>query len=524
MIGKSDNIAFFLFIIIFYVSFSSIYSITAEPQDSLNSPSLKNYFFRSNENLNNNFILINEKLDEFNKFLDNLFNLNIYNFVEKTLQAELTKKKINYFEDNKLDSSILSEIKSNQIGKSNTTANNDKKAPLANNDKKAPVVNNDKKAPVANNDKKPPVANNDKKAPLANDDKKPPVANNDKKAPVANNDKKAPLANNDKKAPVANNKTISVSDPNNKTISVSEVKLNNKTNNTAEKSSLPSLSNSIVTPNNKEKETVSTSSSDTGLKKQLEESKSSLNKIKYSNGDIKDKITSIIDILKDLDEKQSKLIIELKMNLAEANKESNRNFDMVKEKTDKIENELEKQKKNAIDIKILYKQSENLSKRINNADSKSREISNALSGLTNEFTKVKYKIISDKIDSDNKMVAINKKLSQQLRIMYTTQILDSQKQAEVIQNKLGELNSKVKLIKARLPENNNVCFLLSNCGSCTSNPTCGWCSMSQECVPGSKNGPSNGQCTFFDYGSCGGPRECGSYNNCGVNLLLFIYF
>ncbi len=470
MIGKSDNIAFFLFIIIFYVSFSSIYSITAEPQDSLNSPSLKNYFFRSNENLNNNFILINEKLDEFNKFLDNLFNLNIYNFVEKTLQAELTKKKINYFEDNKLDSSILSEIKSNQIGKSNTTANNDKKAPLANNDKKAPVVNNDKKAPVANN------------------------------------------------------KTISVSDPNNKTISVSEVKLNNKTNNTAEKSSLPSLSNSIVTPNNKEKETVSTSSSDTGLKKQLEESKSSLNKIKYSNGDIKDKITSIIDILKDLDEKQSKLIIELKMNLAEANKESNRNFDMVKEKTDKIENELEKQKKNAIDIKILYKQSENLSKRINNADSKSREISNALSGLTNEFTKVKYKIISDKIDSDNKMVAINKKLSQQLRIMYTTQILDSQKQAEVIQNKLGELNSKVKLIKARLPENNNVCFLLSNCGSCTSNPTCGWCSMSQECVPGSKNGPSNGQCTFFDYGSCGGPRECGSYNNCGVNLLLFIYF
>jgi len=100
--------------------------------------------------------------------------------------------------------------------------------------------------------------------------------------------------------------------------------------------------------------------------------------------------------------------------------------------------------------------------------------------------------------------------------MYTTQILESQKQSTIIQENLQQFNLRIKEIKSRLPQTENVCSLLTNCGSCTSNPNCGWCSMSQECVPGTIDGPSNGQCSLFDYGSCGGPIDCGSYNNCNV--------
>ena len=446
MIGKFHNIAFLLFITIFFVILSSISSVSIEQKISLSSPNMKEISFKTNENYKSNLILINEKIDNFNKFLDNLVTINIYNIFEKSLQGELTKNKKNYFEKNNLDSSILTQIKSNETNTNKTDTDN--------------------------------------------------------------------LNKKQEEGKPAENKTIAVSD------SKKEI----KTNNPAETILNSPSSGSTITLNHKKEDSSAKSASaeSNDLKKELQESKSDLEKIKYGSDDLKEKTNKILDKLKDIDEKQTKLIIELKMDLTEANQHSNKNYDMLNEKTDKLEKELEIQKKNAIDIKTLYGQAENLSNRIDNADTKSREISDALSTLTDDFRNIKFRIISDKIDSDNKMIAINKKLTQQLKIMYTTQILDSQKQAEEIQNKLAEFNSKVKQIKAKLPESDNACSLLTNCGSCTSNPNCGWCSMSQECVPGTKNGPSNGQCSFYDYGSCGGPRDCGSYNNCGVKFFYFV--
>lgn len=454
MIGKLDNLAFLLFIMIFYVNVSSIFSMSIEPKKSLISPSNDDLPYKNDAKYNNNFILINEKLDNFNKFLDNMISLNIYNFFEKSLEKELTKSKKIYLEKINLDSSILTQIKSNDTDSNKTDAHNTVE-----------------EKPI----------------------EKPA---DDKAAPVSD-------TKEENKGNSANDTDVNPNPP------------NSASTETVKETKEDSSQTSAIT--------ISSSEEKKELKKDLEQSKSDLDNIKYGTEDLKDKTNKILDKMKDLDEKQTNLIIEIKRSLKESNEQSNRNIDLVNEKTDRLEKELELQKQNAIDIKTLYEQAETLSKRIDNADSKSRELSDSLSSLTDDFRNVKFKIISDKIDSDHKMVVINKKLTQQLKIMYTNQILDSQKQAEEIQNKLAEYNSKVKQIKARLPETDNVCSLLTNCGSCTSNPNCGWCSMSQECVPGTKNGPSNGQCTFFDYGSCGGPRDCGSYNNCGVRFLRIFF-
>ncbi len=266
----------------------------------------------------------------------------------------------------------------------------------------------------------------------------------------------------------------------------------------------------------KSKETIKPPDNKSEIEKDLEKRKYTIENIKYSSDDVKEKTSKVLDILKDIDEKQTRLISDLTNLFKESEKNVNEKVEDVKERTDKLKQEIELQKKNAIDISALYSETSNLFKNIGTVDANTRKISDALNNLTDDFKNIKFKIYSDKINSDNKMSLINKKLTQQLKIMYTTQILESQKQSTIIQENLQQFNLRIKEIKSRLPQTENVCSLLTNCGSCTSNPNCGWCSMSQECVPGTIDGPSNGQCSLFDYGSCGGPIDCGSYNNCNV--------
>jgi hypothetical protein len=92
-----------------------------------------------------------------------------------------------------------------------------------------------------------------------------------------------------------------------------------------------------------------------------------------------------------------------------------------------------------------------------------------------------------------------------------------------VENKIGDLNdeikkldSKIKEIKAQLPDINNACSMYNSCVSCTSGPGCGWCSVSSRCVPGSSEGPNDGSCTFFEFGSCSGPKDCDSYKDCDL--------
>ena len=114
------------------------------------------------------------------------------------------------------------------------------------------------------------------------------------------------------------------------------------------------------------------------------------------------------------------------------------------------------------------------------------------------------------------MDQINKNISKELEQNYSGKILDSQKKIADLNKIIENDNKKIKQIKNRLPNVDSNCGTYTNCRSCTASEKCGWCSLSSTCIPGDKNGPNKGQCSFYEYGTGSGPRSCDSYENCGV--------
>merc|ERR1712032_1287769 len=125
------------------------------------------------------------------------------------------------------------------------------------------------------------------------------------------------------------------------------------------------------------------------------------------------------------------------------------------------------------------------------------------------------KISAFKKYTNKKMEQINKNIAKELQQNYSGRILDSQKKIDDLNKIILEDNNKIKNIKNKLPNVDGNCGIYENCRSCTASETCGWCSLTNACVPGTKDGPSKGQCSFFEFGSCSGPRSCDSYDKCG---------
>jgi len=137
-----------------------------------------------------------------------------------------------------------------------------------------------------------------------------------------------------------------------------------------------------------------------------------------------------------------------------------------------------------------------------------------------DMNNTKSKIIEDKQNQNNKLDIINKKLDQSMNLKLTSEIINSQNKINKLQTQISKLKIDIRNIKNKLPDDSK-CNIYSNCGSCTADSNCGWCSVTKTCVGGNANGPSRGQCSFFNYGSCGSPRKCGDYNKCGVIKLKF---
>jgi len=79
---------------------------------------------------------------------------------------------------------------------------------------------------------------------------------------------------------------------------------------------------------------------------------------------------------------------------------------------------------------------------------------------------------------------------------------------------IRKLKLRISHIKSKLLNPNSVCSKLQSCDSCTANPLCGWCSMTQACVEEDEKGPLSGSCTFYDFKTCPGSKECNSYKHC----------
>ncbi len=51
------------------------------------------------------------------------------------------------------------------------------------------------------------------------------------------------------------------------------------------------------------------------------------------------------------------------------------------------------------------------------------------------------------------------------------------------------------------------CRVFTDCGTCTAQPTCGWCANSSHCLTGTVSGPDNGACRNSDWRPM--PMNCG---------------
>jgi hypothetical protein len=120
------------------------------------------------------------------------------------------------------------------------------------------------------------------------------------------------------------------------------------------------------------------------------------------------------------------------------------------------------------------------------------------------------------IDSSQKLDGINQKLAKQLENQLYLQLYALQNEVTEITEDINKLDDRLDIIRLKIPETDTFCSLFSNCFSCTSNAGCGWCSMSNKCIEGAKEGPLDGSCTFWEYGKCSAPKQCNDYKSCDL--------
>ena len=184
------------------------------------------------------------------------------------------------------------------------------------------------------------------------------------------------------------------------------------------------------------------------------------------------------------------------------------------QKLEDLEKTLKEQAKYFEDIKRLLDEVDNLSVQMNKTESKNEEILTSVGDLKELYSLLDYKMTATSLQMDNKLNMINAKLVNQLKIQLSNQLLNLQRDIADCQDQIEKLKNKIKILKSKLPNPDSVCTMYNSCASCTTNPACGWCSISQQCVDGDEKGPADGSCTFYEYNICGGPRECDSYKDC----------
>ena len=57
------------------------------------------------------------------------------------------------------------------------------------------------------------------------------------------------------------------------------------------------------------------------------------------------------------------------------------------------------------------------------------------------------------------------------------------------------------------------CSQKTSCSTCIASASCGWCRSTKKCVQGDNIGPTEGTCSFYDYGKCS-ESGCNGYRDC----------
>jgi hypothetical protein len=183
-------------------------------------------------------------------------------------------------------------------------------------------------------------------------------------------------------------------------------------------------------------------------------------------------------------------------------------------KIEALEKAIQEQSKIVDDIKTVSSDVTVLSLQMNITEERNKELSKAVEEMKDLYKALEYKLTASSLETDNKLNQINARVITSLRNQLNLQIFNINKEIIVLQDEIGVLERKITKLKARLPNPDSVCTMYNNCAGCTSNPACGWCSLSQQCVEGDQKGPKDGGCNFYDYNICSGPKSCDSYSSC----------
>jgi hypothetical protein len=86
-------------------------------------------------------------------------------------------------------------------------------------------------------------------------------------------------------------------------------------------------------------------------------------------------------------------------------------------------------------------------------------------------------------------------------------------QVEKKTDELGAIEDQMTYLKSLLPPVTSNCGLYFDCDSCTTNPSCGWCSSSAQCIDGDAKGPLTVICPYYSHGKCN-DAGCSNSKNC----------
>ena len=114
-----------------------------------------------------------------------------------------------------------------------------------------------------------------------------------------------------------------------------------------------------------------------------------------------------------------------------------------------------------------------------------------------------------------------KELEQKTNMSYCNlkelSLLITKYQKEDNEKQIEFLSDEADNLKASLPPVSTICNKYIDCGMCTANPGCGWCSSKNKCVDGDDIGPLKEPCLLYNYDICTG-FYCGNLTNCKVSI------
>lgn len=128
-----------------------------------------------------------------------------------------------------------------------------------------------------------------------------------------------------------------------------------------------------------------------------------------------------------------------------------------------------------------------------------------------ERTSVQVESLSSQTDSA--LEAVSAKLTTTINLTLTAGTAVLRSKIEDKYDDIDDIQERIDEIDQELESMQLACSEVTECGECTSNSKCVWCSVESTCHDGDEYGPTDGECTEYLYESCGG-LGCRQYDTC----------